>query len=359
MKRCWCLSLGVSLILGLGAIPEARSEVVIDTIDFQQTDLDLAVSFLIAKAEEQSGQKLSGLRLDQENALKDAAITLKLNRVPWAEAMRYTCELAGATWKKEGNVIVYGPAADLQRMKLQRGKIQTGPGSERNEARLAAMKLNSVAFSNSSLEEVAEYLRLMGNELLAKQPGGRDQTFNVLIKENVANPVATRAVSLNLEDISFSELLHYATGMVGCRYRVDARAVVIGEAEDLARPPGGPLRPSGPIFNQLAATQINAIDIPAGTSVREFLEAVQTLGGVNGITLTEDAVAASRLAMENVTALELVRYFNEASGTAFRLDANAFVITDDPAVPKKPKPPEALTTGPASGGTPNGLGFDP
>lgn len=72
--------------------------------------------------------------------------------------------------------------------------------------------------------------------------------------------------------------------------------------------------------------------------------------------MTQDAVASSDLAMHQVTVLELLRYFNEVSGTAYRLDANAFVITDDPAVTTKPKPPETPRPAGASG---DGLGFDP
>ncbi len=354
-----CLFLGTALALAWAGLHEARGQVMLDSVDFRQTDARQALAFLVAKASEKTGQTLSTLVVDPEGVLTKSDVTLSLKKVPWSEAMRYTSQLAGVTWRKEGNVIVVGPAEAVQRLKLQRGKIVTGPGSEANQARLAALKIGHVAFTDASLLEVADYLRQMGQELLAQNPAAGQLPFNVLIKENVAEPVATRRVTLDLKEISVAELLHYATGLADCRFRIDARAVVIGETEDLARPPGGPVRPTGPIFAQLAAKKIDAIDIPAGTGVEEFLEAVRTLGGVNGITLTKDAVAASRLAMEEVTALELVRYFNEASGTAFRLDPNAFVITDDPAVPKKPQPPEALVPNSPGTGDASGLGFDP
>ncbi|MCB1230434.1 MAG: hypothetical protein KDN19_09220 [Verrucomicrobiae bacterium] len=329
----------------------------LDSVNFQRTELRQALEFLAAKAKERTNQALNVVLIDPNHDLESKPVTLSLSRVPWSEAMRYTCELTGTTWQKEGNVIAVGAPAAVKTLQRQRTKIATGPGSENNQRRLDQMKISHVAFKESSLEEVADYLRLMGRELTSKDPNALP--FNVMIKENIAKPVATRKVSVDLAEIPMSELLHYVTGLVNCRYRIDARAVVIGESEDLARPPGGPVNPRGPIFAQLAAKRIQAIDIPAGTTVGEFLEAVRTLGGVNGISLTDDAVASSRLAMQDVTVLELIRYFNEASGTAFRLDRNAFVIADDPAVPKKPRPPESLTTSLPKGGDASGLGFDP
>lgn len=357
MKRRWFYGIAASLLAFftiLSGRSVAAEDWMIDSVVFDRTEFGAAVEYLAAKASEVRKAPLNVVMVDRDQTLRKQAVTLKLARVPWAEAMRYTCELAGATWRVEGEAILVGTKTDLDKLALERTRILTGPGSEANQARLGALRLERVAFTGATLAEVVDFLRLWARE---KTGGNQGPPLNLLIKENVEKAVATRKIDLDLRGgVSLAELLHYATGLAECRYRVDARAVIIGEAEDLARPPGGPARPAGPIFEQLAAKRIAAIDIPAGTGIAEFLEAVRTLGGVNGIAMTREAVASSHLAMYQVSALELLRYYNEVSGTAYRLDANAFVIADDPAVTTKPKPPEAPRP---VGGNDNGLGFDP
>lgn len=250
---------------------------VIDSVVFDQTDFGTAVEYLAAKATEERKRPLNVVVVDFEQTLEKKPVTLKLARVPWSEAMRYTCELAGAAWRIDGETILVGTEADLDKLALERTRILTGPGSEANVARLAAMTVERVAFTGTTLAEVVDFLRIWAREKTGKGGGA---PLNLLIKENGEQAVATRKIDLELRaGVSLAELLHYATGLAECRYRVDARAVIIGEAEDLARPPGGPARPSGPVFQQLAAKRIATIDIPAGTRVGEFLEVLQTLWG--------------------------------------------------------------------------------
>ncbi|MCB1062974.1 MAG: hypothetical protein KDN20_08650 [Verrucomicrobiae bacterium] len=347
---------------GLAQAGSGLGSVTLESMELKQTDLATALEFLAAKAEEAapSAPPANFLLIDSEGTHAKREITMKLKGVPWATALKYVCELAQVTARGDGAVILIGTKEEVDRMILQRQKIQTGVASEAAQSRLASMVVESVAFDQASLEDVAEYVRLTAQAYLQKESrGGAAGTLNVLIKENPKEAIAPRRVSMNLKSISMSELLHCATGLANCRFRIDARAVVIGEAADLARPPGGPRKPSGAIFNQLAAKTIDSIDIPAGSQVPEFLEVVRSLGGVNGINMSKDAVAASRLAMHQVTVLELLRYYNEISGTAYRLDPNAFIISDDPDVPVKPKPPVALQPRTPAGTGPAGLGFDP
>lgn len=339
---------------GLGAIT-------LDSIEFVDTEFAQALEFFAAKAEEANPDlpPVNFVVIDPEGEIADRAVNLKLRGVPWGTALKYTCDLAGAVIRPERNAILVGKKEAVEKMTLERTKILRGPGSAATEARLASVVFEEVVFDESSLEEVANFLRLMVLAQQEKEGATNPIPLNVLIKENAREPIGSRKISLRLRKIPLGELVHYATGLGECRFRVDARAIAIGEAEDLARPPGGPRRPSGAIFDQLAAKRIDSIDVPAGSTVSEFLEMVRALGGGNGIAMTEDAVTASRLALHGVTTLELIRYFNEISGTAFRLDPNAFLIVDDPAVTEKPRPPSiGIGTTATSGGTAAGLGFD-
>jgi hypothetical protein len=328
-------------------------DLVVDSVDFQAVDLETGLAFLAAKAE--SAGPVNFVVIDPDGKLRGASITLKLSRVPWTEALRYVASLAGAELLPEAHAIVLGEKQAVEALRLQRSKISAGPGSEGTAALLAASVVERVVFDDATLGEVADFLRQLDHARVMASPVPVNP-LNVIIKENAAKPVATRRIRLDLRRVPLAEVLHYATGLAGCRFRTDARAVVIGESADLARPPGGPANAAGPIFAQLAAKRLETIEIPAGATTAEFVEVMRTLGGVNTIAMAPDAVAASRLALHQVTALELLRYFNEISGTAYRLDPNVLVIAEDPAVKVRPKPPvDGGAVKPGAGG----LGFDP
>lgn len=358
------VALGLSLSVVPGQVAPSIGKTPLDAIEFEKTELTMALEFLSAKLKESHPDRpeVNFVLVDPDGTLAGKTVSFKLRRVPWETALRYTCESVDAVFRVEPSAIVVGEREAVERLGLQRRKILRGPGSAANEARLKSFMVESVAFDSATLEEVAEYLRLLVQGRMADE-GAQAKTapLNLFIKENVTTPVGGRKINLSLRKIPLSELIHYATGQVDCRFRIDARAVVIGESEDLARPPGGPPRPSGAIFNQLASKRLDTIDIPAGSSVDEFLDLVRTLGGVNGIAMTQEAAASSRLALHGVSTLELIRYFNEVSGTAFRLDSSAYLIVDDPAVPVKPKPPETAiiaNPGAAESRSNKALGFD-
>ncbi|MCB1079562.1 MAG: hypothetical protein KDM64_17220, partial [Verrucomicrobiae bacterium] len=327
-------------------------------IDFNRTDLSLALAYLSTKAGELSGagHPVDVVLIDPEATLGKAPVTLKMNQAPWRDALRYTCDLAGAEWGWDNRVAVVGAPGAVKRLALQRSKIQSGPGNDLNLKRLNSARIAKIEFKDTPLSDIAEYLSAVGQS--REQNGGVGLPFNVIIKENSAKPVGNRRVTLTLHEASLFDVLHYVTGLADCRFRVDARAVVIGESADLAKTPGGPARPAGPLFDRMMAKQLESIEIPAGATISEFVQVMQTLGGINTLSLVPEAVASSNLRLQGVTAWELLRYFNEVSGTAFRLDPNALVIAPDPSVKVLPRPPADLAP-PAVGVAPNGLKFDP
>jgi hypothetical protein len=339
--RCWIAAL---VMLGCGVPPVASraQNPNVGSVDFAGVPLRDALHFLWVKTREIKAADRDVVNIvlvDPDGTLGRANVTLKLNQVPWTEILRYTASLAGAETLKDGESILVGEKKTIEKMKLQRTKIVTNPGGEGLARQLAATMVIGAEFKGAPIEEVADFVRDLGAHIA---DSGERLPINILIKENGAKPVGSRTIDLALAGTNLHELLHLATGLAGCRFRIDARAIVIGESEDLARAPAAPLKPAGPIYGQLTERQIKAIDLPPGTSSLEMAEAMREFSGVNCLSLLPEAVTASRVPLRQVSVLEWLRYFNEASGTGYRLDPNAVVIVSDPAVKDLPKPPVAI-----------------
>ena len=347
----------LAVLFYLAMISEGWSQeaekVTLDSVEFQKLDLATALNFLAAKGGE---PPVNVVLIDPEAKHAATAISLKLSSVPWPVAMKYTCDLAGLEWRWDRGVALVGTKAAVGELPLMRSKILISPGGEAMDALLRKSTIVGIEFRNDSLGDVAAVFRDMGRRILAEHP---NTPLNVLIKENAANPVATRAVSVKLHGATMAEILHLTTGLAGCRFRIDPAAIVIGEAADVARQPKVPAKLAGPIATQLAGKRFESIEVPVGTKASEFVELMRTLAGVNTIALAPDAVSASGISFQKVTALDLLRYYNEVSGTAFRLDPSAVVIYPDPDVKTPPKVPVAPSgaTGPEAAKKP--LKFDP
>lgn len=343
--RCWMAAL-VMVVFGATSVASwAQEEPNVGSVDFAQVPLRDALHFLWEKMKKAKGGEAQNIVLvDPDGKLGKATVTLKLNRVPWAEVLRYTTSLAGAETLQDGPSILVGEKKTIETMKLLRTKIATNPGGEANAKLLTATSVLGAEFKDAPIEEVADFVRDVGSKISAS---GEYLPINVFIKENAAKPVGNRPVNLTVGVITLHELLHLATGLAGCRFRIDARAIVIGEAEDLARMPAAPLRPAGPIYAQLVDRQIKSIDLPPGTSSLVMAEAMREFGGVNCLSLATEAVTASRVPLRQVSVLEWLSYFNEASATGYRLDPSAVAIVADPGVKNPPKAPVATPATPS------------
>ena len=93
-------------------------------------------------------------------------------------------------------------------------------GREKITEKLRTLKLPRVDFTNATLDEVIEYLRITSKDL---DPEGKGVGFVI----KAADDTRSRSLSLNLRDVPLEEVLRYATEMTGSSFRVEEHAVNI------------------------------------------------------------------------------------------------------------------------------------
>jgi len=337
------------------------------SVEFNQTGFGPALEYFRARGNEalaKKGHAINLVLIDPDGEIAKKQITLSLNDVPWATALKYACDLAGVHMEADFGTLVIGRKADVSRLRLSRTKNRHSEGSAPLVHRIGAIPMRDLEFHGAHLSEIVTFLRAK-TQPTANNP--RATPINFIIKENAAKEVANRPVSLTLAKAPLAEVLHFATGLAGCRYRVDANAIVIGDEADLQHIPRPRIRDRGAIYQSLLKTPVASVDIAKGTPLSDLIGLIQQYSrnpqtlpnGINLIDSTGEKLTTwSPLKLQNVRLLDLVRYVNELTGTTIQVEAHALTFQKDPHVKSRPGDslPSLETTTRSSSG---GLKFDP
>lgn len=183
----------------------------------------------------------------------------------------------------------------------------TRGGREALTEKLRNLTLSRIDFSNASLDETIEYLRVRSRDL---DPTGRGIDFVVSLPEQTRN----RPVSLNLTDVPFDEVLRYITEAAGATYRVEERAVRIVSLSDEA-----------------SSIISKVYRVPPG-----FIETAPVKTGASDDPFASGAPAASNgLQVVRMGAKEFLEgqgvIFADGTGASFNAATNTLIVRNTPA----------------------------
>lgn len=139
----------------------------------------------------------------------------------------------------------------------------------------------SIRFENATLEEAAEYLRVKSRDLDTQESRKRWKGVNLIVR-NADDKRAAPLISLELKNVSMTEVLRYVTEISGCIYKVVPGEVVVSSRAFK----GQDKKPAVKTVRKNAKTQISV-------QVAEFVEekdqeAIQTPWGPLALPI-EDA----------------------------------------------------------------------
>jgi general secretion pathway protein D len=115
------------------------------------------------------------------------------------------------------------PSSDLTDLFASGRTVGTGGnagGRERLMQKLRTLRVAKLDFSQATLEEVVEYLRITSRDT---DPEGKGIGFILSVEDETK----TRTVNLSISDVPLEEVVRYVTEMAGASFKVEDHAVVI------------------------------------------------------------------------------------------------------------------------------------
>ncbi len=183
----------------------------------------------------------------------------------------------------------------------------TRNGREAIQKKLRELIISQVDFSEASLEEVLEYLRVRTRDL---DPAGKGVDFVVSVPAD--HPA--RPVSLNLREVPVEEVLRYVADMAGVTYKVDNFAVrLVSLADDSAEIISKSYRVP-PDF--ISSSPVGAGADPAGSNPDPFAA---------GNTQTAGAPQLRRIGAKEFLEGQGVS-FPEGSGASFNPSSSTLIV---------------------------------
>ncbi len=312
----------------------------VDSIQLEDTDLKSALEFLSAKAAELNASPSNFVIYDPLGQLAAAnpKITLSLRDTPLSTVVKYACELSKTSYLIDSHVVLIGQKTDLAGLQNLRRARPTPPANHPILKSLQTIRVPSLSFDDTPLSETLEFLRQVSSgSSTASAP------LNLVIRPGAGagNDPGTRKITLNLNNVSLMTALQYVTELGGCAMRFDQRAIVVASPGNI-QSPKPVMQAKNPHFDVVLRSRIENTEIE-DASISEVLEVISYYckdpkiapDGPNFILLTRSEQSVS-LALSNIRGIDLLRYFNEQTGTNFRVEADAIVIFDRPT-PKKKK----------------------
>ena len=212
-------------------------------------------------------------------------------------------------------------AARSQKMKWNMtGSAEPKPNSL--EAKLKAIVLPSVAFTNASIDEAVEYLRIKSRALdtSASDPKG----VSILVRPS---DKPSPSITLDLRDVPLGEALRYVAELAGLQMRVEPFAVVLAP-------------PSKTVSTAAASGADHPITLPnvefKDATIDEALQFIRLKSrdldpakkGVNIIKKPGGAEGAKiTISLRNVPVNEALRYIASLAGHTLTNEAGTFVLT--------------------------------
>lgn len=301
------------------------SQLRLDTVEFVDTELHSVLEFLNLKAKEMNGRPSNFVLYDPVGTIaqENPKITLALKNIPFSEVVKFVTQLSRTEFLLDHRVVWIGKSDDLTVLKTNRSSRTSGILKSPAFARMSQIKVPGIDFSGTSLTEVVEGLRNLDRS------GGGTGNF-VVIPGKTIDPDSVK-INLNVSNISLAELVLFTSELSGFPIRVDSNAIVF-RAPDAREQPAPPRGANLSHFNRKIIDQVSLAEITVAEMI-EFLrfhsKSPTHPNGINMIQLTKSEQTVT-LDLKKVRFSEILRYFNEQTGTSFRIDGSSIQIIDLP-----------------------------
>jgi len=200
------------------------SRITIPSLAFEEVSLKEGLEFFSQRASELSKgtAQLNFVVPDQESLLLKQAKALRLKNVPLTVALRYFLAQCGCEARYDANAIVIIPrSAAAADSRSEEQKQLAAAAAKNREAKFAAIKMPSINFEDTPLEEAIDFL----HDMLADPE--HCERANLIIEDPMNALVGKKIKSLKLKDVPTSEVLQYIVTQCGATVRYDEYALVI------------------------------------------------------------------------------------------------------------------------------------
>ena len=219
--------------------------------------------------------------------------------------------------------IYFGTAAEAAASQKMKWKMTESSASKPNplEAKLKAIVFPSVMFSNATIEEAVEYLRLKSRDLdtSSAEPKG----VNILLRGAESS---TSKISLDLKDVPLGVAIRYVAELAGLEMRVEPFAVLVAPKATTAPRPAN-AEAASPIILPQVEFRDATLDEAIAFIRAKSRDVDPDKKGVNILVKPGGKDAKLSLSLKQVPVNEALRYIAELANHQLTLEGNAFILT--------------------------------
>ena len=228
----------------LDTLKRKLEEIVIDHIEFEEVSIQNIINYLRKRSRDLDpegkginiilnlkGQESSDKGANEEN---DHPITIVVDKIPLKEAIEYITRGAGLKWRIFHNAVEIASKDvpfDAESIALTKSFINPPPNQEltaKMNAKLDNLKIDRVEFEDAALSGVLSYLK---RETQRIDPEGLG--IAIILRTTPAQAQNLPRVSMALNAIAVRDVIECLCQVTGLSYRIEERAVVIGDSSSL------------------------------------------------------------------------------------------------------------------------------
>ena len=310
------------------------------TVDFDNLPLDQALEFLKQDAAKISGGTLKPGFVVAPGLNDHTGVTLHLANAPFMEVVRYLGDLAGVDFTVEQYAISVKPrppAASHSTAKI--------PPTQAQLNALDALVLPSVKYEQASLGSMLDALARQAADV---SRGNVKPAFVFLPGVDLSTEV-----TLHIENVPFTEALHYLGDLAGVDFAVDRYAITVMPRSAGAQPPAKAQPTASQIaaLNTLIIPEINLKETTLGSAMEFLRQKAASLpnGGMRLSFVLDPGVdvrTSLTLHLDNIPLMEALRYMLDQANATFTVERYAISIhsrtpaksTSSPAQAPSPTP---------------------
>ncbi|MBK8092403.1 MAG: hypothetical protein IPK32_10625 [Verrucomicrobiaceae bacterium] len=229
--------------------------------------------------------------------------------------------------------VYFGTAAEAAASQKMEWSMTKAPVAPKNPlaAKLKAIILPHVAFTNATLEEAIEFIRLKSRDLDSATTDAAQKGVNIILKESAQK--TTAKITLHLKDVPLGELLRYVTELSQTKFQMTPFAILItGISEPEVKPATATAR-AVPVAakNEIILPQVEFQEATLDEAISfiriKSRDADPAKQGVN-ILLKPGGGANAKitLSLKNVPVNEALRYIAELTGHKLSGEAGTYII---------------------------------
>ncbi len=325
-------------------------------IEFADAKLEDAATYLVRASRDLAADK-SGLNIVIKSAHPaEKNVSLKVTNMPAPEAVRYCAEAAGfsVTWSGEVAILSDQKAITLPTVAFDAGgralfqraskalipRVDFQDATTREALEFLAGKINQASPAGPKINII---LNTSSPARPSKPAPGDTLTIPGLNDAPAPAPaapvsgesIAERRITLRLANITATEAIRVIALMADATVRWDTHAIVLGTAGSENRPA---VVNTVAVKGKLISEKLNAVLIPkvdfresklsesADFLSRKLKELDAEHKGANLLANGPAAEQMLTVKLEQIPALEALRYMAELSGTDLRIEHNALVF---------------------------------